>query len=342
MNVIEIMNTIRDNASADYQARVPEATRNNMEDIRVAIVGDDNIQVANEFMSTLLNKIVKTQLHTKRFENPLKAFKQGKKPIGDGIEEIYANFIKGSQPDFEGANLLKRELPDVKAVYHRQNYSMQYPVTVDRRRLSRAFTSEATLESFINAIIDSLYNSAELDEFANMKQLIASAIDNGAMKYYTVTDPMTGETEGKEFIKDVKTVSTLMTFPSTDYNMYATVSGDTKAVRTFARKDEQVLILDAGVETSLNVDVLASIFNMTVAEFNETKKVVIDAFPTCAKGKIVGALVDKDFFQVYDDFFAITEFFNGRGVYQNYYLNVDQTMAYSILVNAVAFVVAAA
>ena len=154
-----------------------------------------------------------------------------------------------------------------------------------------------------------------------------------------VVDPMASETNGKEFIKMVKTVSRLMTFPSDEWNTYATISGDATPLKTFSRKDEQILILDAGVDTSLNVDVLASTFNMSVAEFNDTRKIIIDAFPTTTKGKVVGVLVDEQFFQVYDDFFAMTNFFNGRGVYQNYYLNVDQTMAYSILVNGVAFVV---
>lgn len=339
MDVIAIMNTIRDNASADYQDRVPEATRDNMESIRYAMISDDNVMVANEFMQTLLNKLVKSILITKRFENPLKSLKKGKKPLGDTIEEIYVNFIKGQQPDFEGAQLLKRELPDVKTVYHRMNYHMQYPVTVDRRQLSRAFMSVDTLESFISGIINSLYNSADLDEFANMKQLLGSALDKGALKMVDVVDPMASETNGKEFIKMVKTVSRLMTFPSDEWNTYATISGDNTPLKTFSRKDEQILILDAGVDTSLNVDVLASTFNMSVAEFNDTRKIIIDAFPTTAKGKVVGVLVDEQFFQVYDDFFAMTNFFNGRGVYQNYYLNVDQTMAYSILVNGVAFVV---
>ena len=90
MDIINLLNTIRDNASATYQERIPEATRTNMESIRFAMLGDDDVsvQVANEFMSTLLNKLVRSVVHTKRFENPLKSLKKGKKPVGDTIEEI--------------------------------------------------------------------------------------------------------------------------------------------------------------------------------------------------------------------------------------------------------------
>ena len=55
---------------------------------------------------------------------------------------------------------------------------------------------------------------------------------------------------------------------------------------------------------------------------------------------MVGALVDKNFFQVYDDLFTFREFENGLGLYRNHILHVWQTIGYSILCNAVAFVIA--
>ena len=339
MNVLEIINTVRDKASAEYQARIPEATRTNLEDVRYAMIDDDNIQVANEFVNTLLNKVIKTHLISKRFTNPLKALKKGKKPLGDTVEEVYNNFIKGKQYDAEGKELLNRNLPDTKTLYHRMNYQMQYPITVSRAQLSKAFVSEETLEKFINDLINQLYNSAELDEFANMKQLLKSALDSNAMKKVGIADPLTSPENAKEFIKHVKTVSGLMVFPSTEHNGYLTAqSTDTDPITTFSRKSEQVLILDTATDTTVSVDVLASIFNMSVAEFNDTKKIVIDVFPDV---NVRAVLVDEEFFQIYDDFFAITHFNNGQGLYDNYYLNVWMTLAYSILVNAVAFTVEA-
>ena len=146
MDVLTIINTVRDNNSADYQSRIPEATRTNLEAVRYAMIDDDNIMVANEFIGTLLNKLVKSVVHTKLFSNPLKSLKKGKKPLGDTVEEVYANFIKGTQYDAEGKTLLNRSLPDVKTVYHRMNYQMQYPITVSREQLSKAFVSVDTLK----------------------------------------------------------------------------------------------------------------------------------------------------------------------------------------------------
>lgn len=336
MNMQELLNKIRSEASALYQERIPVATQENMESIRYAMLSDDNVQVANEFMSTLLNKLVKSIVHAKMFTNPLKPLKKGNKPLGDTIEEIYTNFIKADQDAFNGAELFKRALPDTKTVYHRMNLELQYPITVNRTQLAKAFTNYETLETYITSIINSLYNSAELDEYLNMKNLFKSAIDKKAIKTITVKDPLASKENAQEFIKTVKTTSALMKYPSTAYNSYTEAqSVDTKELLTFSRYDEQILILPEAVNTGVDVDVLASTFNMSVSEFNKTRKILVDELPV---ENCVGALIDEQFLQIFDDYYLITEFFNAKGLYTNYYLNIGQTMAYSILVNGVLFI----
>ena len=76
MDLTQILNTIRSNASATYQERIPEATRTNLEAIQESMLAGENILVANEFMSTLMNMLVKTVVHNKVFTNPLKPLKR--------------------------------------------------------------------------------------------------------------------------------------------------------------------------------------------------------------------------------------------------------------------------
>lgn len=338
MDIVNILNTIRDNASDIYRDRIPEATRNNIESIQEAMTDPENAVVTNEFMSTLLNMIIKQVIIAKNFSNPLKSLKKGKKPLGDTIEEIYNNFIKANVYDQTGANLLKRNLPDTKTVFHRMNRQDTYPVTVSPEALFKAFSSYDKLQSYIGDIINQLYNSSELDEFVLMKELIKQALDNNAMKIVNVPDPLTSEANGKAFIKIVKTVSGDMVFPNSNNNAYLTAQDkDDKPIITLSRKNEQILIIDNATEVSVNVDVLASLFNMSVAEFNDTRKITIDAFPD---PDIRACLVDEQFFQVYDDLVMFKEWENPLGLYKNYYLHIWQTLAYSILVNSVAFKVA--
>ena len=335
MDLTELLNTIRDNASQQYQDRIPEATRTNIAEVQEAMADPNNAVVANEFASALLNMIIKQVIISKLFSDPLKSLKKGTKPLGDTVEEIYTNFIKAKQYDPTGEELLSRELPDVKAIYHRMNRQDKYKVTISPEQLYKAFASYDKLNSFIQSIINTLYNSSELDEFVLMKQIIKQALDNNAMVEVTIPDPLESEQNGKAFIKAVKTVSGGMEFPNTIYNAYLT-SQDTDEVpiTTFSKKNEQILIIDNATNVSLNVDVLATVFNMSVAEFNDTRKIVIDAFPD---PDVRACLVDEMFFQVYDDLVTFRDFENGEGLYRNYYLHVWQTLAYSTLVNAVCF-----
>ena len=338
MDLVGVLNTIRDNASDIYRQRIPEATRTNIQDIQEGMTDPDNAVVTNEFITTLLNKIVKTVIHNKFFSDPLKSLKKGTKPLGDTIEEIYANFVQAKGFDPTGADLLTRDLPDVKSVYHRMNRQDKYKVTISPEMISKAFTSYDKLESFIQTIINTLYNSSELDEFVLMKQLIKQAIDNNAMKVVTVPDPVASAQNAKDFIKAVKIVSGDMVFANSNNNAYTdSQSTDTKPIITCTPKNEQILLIDNATDVSVSIEVLAYAFNMTVAEFNDTRKIVIDAFPDPS---IRAALVDEQFMQVYDDLVMFKEFENGEGLYRNYYLHVWQTLGYSNLVNAVAFKVA--
>ena len=337
MDAIEVLNTIRDNASQAYQDRVPAATRNNIEEVGEAITDLNNAVVYNEFVDTLANMIYAPMLIAKSWYNPLGKFKKGKKTFGDTVEEIYNNFIKAQTYDQTGAGLLTRKLPDTKVVFHRMNRQDSYVLTDSPEALAKAFKSYEGLAEYLENLFTTIRNSAELDEYILMRQLFEEAYNNNAMVVVSVADPQASEANAKAFIKAVKTVSGDMAFANSNNNAYLTAqSDDNKPIVTFSRKDEQVLIVDNPTDVTCNIDVLASAFNKSVVEFNDTQKEVIDAFPVDG---MIACLVDRNFFQVYDDLFTFREFENGLGLYRNHILHVWQTIGYSILCNAVAFVV---
>lgn len=337
MDAIEVLNTIRDNASQAYQDRVPVATRNNIEEVGEAITDLNNAVVYNEFVDTLANMIYAPMLIKKSWYNPLGKFKKGKKTFGDTVEEIYNNFIKAQTFDQTGSGLLTRNLPDTKVVFHRMNRQDSYVLTDSPESLAKAFKSYEGLAEYLENLFTTIRNSAELDEYVLMRQLFEEAYNNNAMVVVSVADPQASEANAKAFIKAVKTVSGDMAFANSNNNAYLTAqSDDNKPIVTFSRKDEQILIVDNPTDVTCNIDVLASAFNKSVVEFNDTQKEVIDAFPVDG---MIACLVDRNFFQVYDDLFTFREFENGLGLYRNHILHVWQTIGYSILCNAVAFVV---
>ena len=337
MDAIELLNTIRDNASQAYQDRVPEATRSNIEEVGEAITDLNNAVVYNEFINTLANMIYAPMLIKKSWSNPLGKFKKGKKTFGDTVEEVYNNFIKAQTYDQTGAGLLTRNLPDTKVVFHRMNRQDSYVLTDSPEALAKAFKSYEGVSEYLQNLFTAIRNSAELDEYVIMRELLAEAYDSGAMKAVAVADPQKSEANAKAFIKAVKTVSGDMTFPNSNWNGYLDVqSTDNKAIITFSNRDEQVLLIDNATDVACDVDVLAYAFGRDLLRFNTEVKQIVDAFPI--EG-MIAALVDSNFFQVYDDLFTFREFENGLGLYRNHILHVWQTIGYSTLVNSVAFIV---
>ena len=337
MDAIEVLNTIRDNASQAYQDRVPAATRNNIEEVGEAITDLNNAVVYNEFVDTLANMLYAPMLIKKSWFNPLGKFKKGKKTFGDTVEEVYNNFIKAQTFDQTGSGLLTRKLPDTKVVFHRMNRKDSYVLTDSPESLAKAFKSYEGLAEYLENLFTTIRNSAELDEYILMRQLFEEAYNPNPMVVVSVADPQASDDNAKAFIKAVKTVSGDMAFANSNNNAYLTAqSDDNKPIVTFSRKDEQILIVDNPTDVTCNIDVLASAFNKSVVEFNDTQKEVIDAFPVDG---MIACLVDRNFFQVYDDLFTFREFENGLGLYRNHILHVWQTIGYSILCNAVAFVV---
>ena len=338
MDAIEILNTIRDNASQAYQDRVPEATRNNIEAVGEAITDLNNAVVYNEFINTLANMLYAPMLIKKSWSNPLGKFKKGKKTFGDTVEEVYNNFIKAQTFDQTGSGLLSRNLPDTKTVFHRMNRKDTYQLTDSPEALAKAFKSYEGVAEYIQNLFTTINNSAELDEYILMRQLIAQAYEANAMVVVPVADPLASKENADKFIKTVKTVSGAMKFPNSDWNAYLTAqSSDNKPIVTFSNLDEQVFLVDNATNVSVAVDSLAYAFNKSILEWNETQKEVLDAFPIDG---MVACLVDRNFFQVYDDLFTFREFENGLGLYRNHYLHVWQTLGFSPLTNAVAFVIA--
>ena len=333
--ILNLLNTIRDNASTAYADRIPEATRNNLTEIGGTLLED--VDLANEFASALINKVAYTVAHSKIFKNPLALLKKGTKPYGDSVEEIFVNFAKGEAFDPEGTNLLKRNLPDVKAVYHKMNRKDKYKVTITHELLQKAFRSFEGFNSVLTLIINSLYNGDNLDEYILFKQMIKKAIDDGCMKVLPIADPVTSPENAQEFIKSIKFVSQDMRFPKSIYNGYLEAQDkDTVPVVTFSEIEDQIILIDTATSVSVDVDVLAKAFNMDRMSFL-AKTVVIDAFPD---EKIRAAIVDVQFPQIYDDLYQMRTFQNGEGLYDSYFLHHWQTIAYSPLVNAVAFTTA--
>lgn len=333
-NMKAILDTIRANASAEYQERVPVAEQTSIEAVGSPILTYQSTQ--NEFLTALVNRIALSIIQNKSAKNPLAVLKKGTMPLGSDIQEIFTNMAKDTGFDGKGDKLLTKTTPDVKSLYHRINRKGQYPVTITKPQLQTAFTSYGELEKMLSSIVTAMYSGDSYDEFILMKNLFASAITDDKIVKVNVSH-VKDEATGKAFIKAVKNASSAFTFPSSAFNKYFDNRPDSDngdPITTWTPIEDQVLVVRADVMNEIDVDVLAAAFNMDKVTFlaNTLK---VDNFGSATD--CLAVLIDRSWVQVYDNLFETSEFYNSQGLYWNYWLNHWQTYSYSLFANAVAF-----
>lgn len=350
---VDILNVIRNNATVNYQNYVPQATADADSIREIGAVIMDNPQLQNEFLSALVNRIGRVLITSKMYDNPWSMFKKGTLEFGETIEEIFVNIAKPYQfdPTVAESNLFKREIPDVRSAFHIMNYQKYYKTTIQNDQLRQAFLSWQGITDLIAKTVDSMYTGANYDEFQTMKYMLAKHILNGRM--YPVTIPAVTEANMKSIVSTIKGVSNNYEFMSNKYN----VAG----VQNFSKKKDQYLLINSNFDATMDVEVLASAFNMDKAEFTG-KRVLVDSFgsldierlnvlfaddPTYteisesdlqALNAIPCVLVDKDWFMIFDNFYNFTEQYNGEGLYWNYWYHVWKTFSISPFANNALFI----
>ena len=303
--------------------------------------------VANDFMSMLVNRIVYTQFEAKLYNNPLRILEGDRIPLGYAGQEIYTNPAKGRKynvNDFAG--LLQKYEADVKVQYMTLNSDLQYPVTVTRHDLKKAFTSWADLDRFIDQLSNSLYNGAYINQFRYTKNLIGAAYSYGGVRVQTVS-AISNEATAKAFVKACRNLFLGFQVPTTSYNAWAQAGGYGDPITTWSNPEDIVLILRNDVRTDIDVDVLASAFNMdkatlmgnilTVDNFDIIDDEGVKRFDG---SDILGLIADKSWFRIKEQDMYLDEFYNANNRTWQYYLNVTRMYQYSLFANAVVLATA--
>lgn len=303
--------------------------------------------VANDFMSMLVNRIVYTQFETKLYNNPLKILEGDRIPLGYAGQEIFTNRARGRKynvNDFAG--LLQKYEADTKVQYMTLNSDLQYPVTVTRHDLKKAFTSWADLDRFIDQLSNSLYNGAYIDEFRFTKNLVGSAYSYGGVQVQTVS-AISSEATAKAFVKAARNLFLGFQVPSTSYNAWAQAGGYGDPITTWSNPEDIVILVRNDVRTELDVDVLAAAFNMdkttllgnmlAVDNFDIIDDDGVKRFDGSA---ILALIADKSWFRIKQQDMYLDEFYNANNRTWQYYLNVTKMYQYSLFANAVVLATA--
>ena len=349
---VDVLNTIRANASVDYRNYVPLATADSDSIRAIGNVIMDFPALQNEFLTSLINRIARVLVTSKLYDNPWSFFKKGIIEYGEIVEDVFVELAKPQPYDVEisESELFKREIPDVRSAFYVLNYKTFYKNTIQRRELERAFLSWDGVDELISKIISSMYSAANYDEFCVMQYMLARQILDG--KFPVVTIPTVEAVNMKQIVSNVKSTSNDLTFMSDKYNI--------AGVRNYTDKRNQYIIMSSIFDATVDVEVLASAFNMDKADFYGNR-VLVNSFGALDTARlaeifkgnpnyeeigedeleelnnIACVLVDENFFMIFDNLIDFKELENQQGLYWNYFLHNWKTFACSPFANRVCF-----
>lgn len=342
----QIINGIRAQLPASAQEQIPVVQgRDDLEQVGKTLSGNPGLM--SDFAGALMLQVALRVIKSAVFYNRFRQLKKGTIEYGNTVEEIFVDIIKAVEYDAAKGpeRELARTLPSVNAVFHPINWRVMYPLTIDDADLARAFRTEEGLRDLIERLIASLHTSAEIDDMLLVKYLLIKAITAGELAPVAV-DP--GDT--KALAKAVRSTAAKMSYPSSAYNRDGRF--------TSSNPDDLVIIIDAEGQAELDVEVLASAFNMDKANVLD-HVIVIDSFSEFDNSRfdrveadyleevtdeelalltgVRAVVLDTGWFQLYDNELQLRETQVGSGLYRNYWLHTWKIVSSSPYHNAVVF-----
>ena len=332
---VNLMNAIYNVSSADYKSVVPRATETNIGEISNILFNDNYLPQFNEFVGNLVNRIFKTMVSNKSFNNPLAMLKKGNYPLGVDIQDIYTNPVDGVDyelSDSAMADILKIYKGDTKAAYYRRNRRKKYPLTISREELQAAFVSWDEFEKYINSQVNAIYSGNYISEFNYTKALVDGAYEKNYIHKEIIED-VVDKDSAESLLEKLRNAYLNFAFPSEDYNGYALMNpSDTKKVTTWT-EGGIILMIRSDVYSKISVRALAQAFNLEYADFLG-RVIVVDKF---SNSQIKAILCDEAWFQIYDNIFRMDQFYNASTMCWNYFLHSWNTFAISPFANAIVF-----
>ena len=297
---VDITNLVASMGSTDLHNRIGTATEQTIGKIGETIL--TYTATKNEFLDVLVNKICGQIFMNKVYTNPLSFFEKDPVPFGATLESVFCDLIqaKNFNENFgtgntEVGSLIGTEKPPVKTEYYSRNFAKKYKISVSDEQLRTAFMNANGLQNLINQVLTVPTNSRNFDDFQMMKGLLANAATKEitlSTAYKTAAD----DVKAKELTKKTRAIVDRFGMMGNVFNI--------QGINTFTNPQNIVIITTPEVAAMLDVELLATAFNMDKAEMGR-RIVKIDSFQKydgtnkkfVADPNVELMIVDEDYIQ---------------------------------------------
>lgn len=350
--LIDLFNNIRANATDEYKNTVPFMNYgDSISNIANPILNYEAVK--SQFLTGITNMIGLTIFKEwEEFRNPLAILKQRNLDLGVDVREIAVDILDENSYSLtdEGlADVLKLDAPVAKECIHRLNRQVYFKISISDAELELAFNSWSDFDNFFVRKAEMLYMSNEIAEFKWAKELLRQTVQKGYVPTVTVSEVI-NETTGKEFVIAVKDCVADFMFPSKDYNMLKAMTKGSQTINTWVKPENTVLVAPQKLYNKVDVNVLASAFNLDKADFLAGNKLAVDDLgyirintsesedPVYKYYKLQGMIFDKHFTQIYDKKITMKNNYIASALVDQRYLHIWQTYSTSPFADVVAFV----
>lgn len=254
----------------------------------------------------LIEKIAKQLLLGVQSTNKLQWIDKGKVVHGVAIEQAVVELAEGYDWNAEeqtGANLNAPSYPDIVVQYFKTWNGRQFKTTVSESQIQKVILAGGRDGDLSEKIVSSLTEGEGNEDYQDSKGLLLAGITNNTIIKYPTVTPVSAD-----LITTIKNISDEFGFVNTSY-----VKANYKTRTPFERLH---LIMPYTVFNKLNVDVLASLYNLEKAEL--LKKITLIDEGT----KVF--IVDEFGLIKYTRVYKMTSKYIEDGLYSNYWLTVDR------------------
>ncbi len=373
----KIIDTVLEDLPLEHKERLTKEDGSRLEGKELLRALEQYPTAKNAFLDNLTNKVAKTMIYSKTWENPWSQLKREKLEYGDSIEDLFVQMAQmknfGEHWENSGsdeADLIRKIKPVVLALYKSKNIDKKFKTTVFEKDMRKAFTTSGGLGKLVQQIVASISTAMNYHEFEFMKSTLFRAVDgityNGAsfvghqlggvntQKMHAV------EVQGfsanpSELVRLVRQTVGQMKYMKDNFNV--------AKQKTFSKPSDMVLVTTPEISAILDVNVLAHAFNVShtdiktriieVDEFN-IKGAKTDAYTNTEDGisqnvdctsssalpngkTPLAILIDKQFLDIRDTYQGAGTFFNPEGQYTNYFANREYLMSVCLFANATLF-----
>ena len=355
-----ILNAIRNDIGGEFRQMTP-LVENESDAKAYGLYVTGSGDARNAFMNGLINRIADQWCKIRNYNNSLKRFKKGMLGPGEVIENIWVGLVMPEGYTHSVANpgdVYKTNDPTNIVTFHPVNSKLVYEITTNDSELSMAFISDGAMYDLVSRIVGRLTDSAEWDEYIMTKYVLARAILANPTAVKSVSELTAANADS--VVTSMKEVSNDMRFMNTNYN----VAG----VATHTPVESQVFFMTAKTSAVIDVNSLASAYNLTYKQFlgqqemlnrfdftdAELERLNTIMTETAEAGlvpgytqftdeekktlsHIVAATVDEEFFMIFDKLYQTTAVFDQKHLNTNTYLHAWKVYSYNPFANSVFF-----